>query len=89
MSADLKIVKELLSNSKKSEGYFPKGGQNYATIVFNDSRNITIQILPGLPAPFRVIEGKLFDDDWFEFDEKIAIKWLEYIYQLNNQLTNK
>ena len=84
--ADVDVVTELLTNSNKSEGYFPKGAQNYAVIVFNDSQIITIQILPGLPAPIRVIKGNLLDDDWFNFDEKTAMKWLEYIQLLSEQL---
>ncbi len=63
-----------MNHTLKSEGYFPKGAQNYATIIFNDSKQITIQILPGLPSPIRVVENKLFDDDWFEFDNDAAVK---------------
>ena len=84
--ADVDIVTELLTKSNKSEGCFPKGAQNYATILFNDSRIITIQILPGLPAPIRVINGDLFDDDWFDFDDEIARKWIEYIRSLEEEL---
>ena len=86
VDADIEIISEILVQSRKSEGYFPKGAQNYASIIFNDSKTITIQILPGLPGPIRVVEGKLFDDDWFEFDDEMAQKWLAYIRQLNEQL---
>ena len=87
--ADVKTISEFLNKSKKSNEFFPKGAQNYANIIFNDSRAIIIQILPGLPAPIRVIEGELFDDVWFKFNEKIAMKWLEYIHQLNEELSKK
>lgn len=85
--ADVSMITKLFKNLKKSEGYLPKGAQNYATILFSDSTEITIQILPGSPSPIRVIEGKIFEDDWFEFDDKTALRWIEYLDELRKELT--
>jgi len=86
--ADNHKISELLNHTLKSEGYFPKGIQNYAIIIFNDSKQIIIQILPGLPSPIRAVENELFDDDWFEFDNDSAMKWIKYINELNELLNN-
>ncbi|MDD2981899.1 MAG: hypothetical protein PHQ74_00790 [Crocinitomicaceae bacterium] len=84
--ADVSEITEMFKNLKKSEGYLPKGAQNYATILFSDSSEITIQILPGLPSPIRVIEGKIFEDDWFEFDNNTAMKWIRCMEELKEEL---
>ncbi len=60
---------------------------NFANIIFTDSRAITLQILLRLPALIKVIAGKLFHDDWLVFNDIIAMKWLEYIRIINDRLT--
>lgn len=86
--ADIQRITPLLIHTEQSKGYLPKGAQSYATITFKNSQTITIQILPGLPAAFRVVKGKIFEDDWFVLNEKNGLLWLNYITELNKQLAD-
>ena len=86
--ANVLKIKNLIFKTTKSQGYFPKGAQNFAKIKFENKKEITIQILPGLPAPIRIIKNrkKIFEDTWFIFDDETAIKWLDYINELKIEL---
>lgn len=88
--ADVEKIKELLSNSKKSESYLPKGAQQFASITFSDKKTITIQILSGLPAPIRIIQKNLLEDDWYKFkDDQTGLLWLKYINELSEKVKNQ
>lgn len=84
--ADTDKIKSILLNVKRSEGFLPKGATRFATITFDNKKQITIQLISGRHLPFRVIKKNLLTDKWFDFDDKSAASWTNYINELIVQM---
>jgi len=84
--ADADKIKSILINSKKSDGFLPKGASRFATITFDNKKKITIQIIAGGHLPFRVIKKELFTDPWFDFEKTKAAEWTNYISELTEKI---
>lgn len=82
--ADTDKIKKIFLNLKKSEGFLPKGGSRFAIIIFENKKEIAIQIIGG--GPFRVIKKDIFSDKWFAFNDNTATEWIPYIRDLTEKL---
>jgi len=82
--ADTDKIKKIFMNLKKSEGFLPKGGSRFAIIIFDNNKEISIQIIGG--GPFRVIKKDIFLDKWFDFDDNSATEWTTYIKELTDKV---
>ena len=85
--ADTDKIKKIFLNLKKSDGFLPKGGNRFAKIIFDNKKEISIQIIGG--GPFRVIKKDIFSDKWFDFENNTRIEWSAYIKDLTNEIENK
>lgn len=82
--ADTEKIKKIFLNSKKSNGFIPKGVSCYAIIIFDSKKEIFIQIIGG--GPCRVVKKDIFSDKWFDFDDNTATEWRAYIKELTEKV---
>lgn len=83
--ADIEKVNHLFLKVNKTDPYFPKGANRFATVTFNDNTIINIQIIAGGEFIFRIIEKDLFNDRWYE-DKNVDKIGQDYLSEITDKL---
>jgi len=84
--ADESKIESIFKNLKKSDGFVPKGASRFVTIIFDNKKQLTIQIISGGNLPFRVIKNNNWTDEWYSFGDITALEWVNYINKLTEEI---
>ena len=55
-------------------------------IIFDNKKQLTIQIISGGNLPFRVIKNNNWTDEWYSFGDINALQWVNYINKLTEEI---